>query len=259
MGSWNPAHWARIKRPFESLVRITRNVPEPTPTSSPEALRAHLESLRELRGSESRHATPARLAAVKRFQHERLQATYADLAAQPRYAEATQFFLDDLYGPKDFSGRDAAMLRIYPLMVRTLPEGAVETAALAIEVDALSEALDRRLAAVLRDGPITEKSYGDAYRASSTPEERERQIALVGDVAERLDRLVTKPLVYSTLKLMRTPARLAGLSDLQGFLERGFHSFRAMGGAADFLATIQARERLIASRLFSSAASPFSV
>ena len=234
-------------------------MPETSPTSSPEALRAHLERLRKLRGQDSRGNTPPRLGAVKRFQQERLRATYGDLSSQPRYAEATQFFLDDLYGPKDFSGRDAAMLRIYPVMVRTLPEGAVETAALAIEVDALSEALDRKLAEALPEGPITEQSYAQAYRASSTPEEREHQIALIGAVAGRLDRLVRKPLVFQTLKLMRTPARMAGLSELQGFLERGFQSFRAMGGAADFVAIIQQRERAIARRLFSSAPQPFSV
>jgi hypothetical protein len=234
-------------------------VPDPTPSPSPEALRVHLERLRELRGRDAQGAAPARLAELKRFQHERLEATYADLEAQPRYAAATRFFLDDLYGPKDFSSRDAAMLRIYPMLVRMLPESAVQTAALAIEVDALSEALDRRLAAALPAGPLTEETYAEAYRASSTPEERERQIALVEEVAERLDRLVKKPFVLQTLKVMRTPARVAGLSDLQGFLERGFQSFRAMGGATDFLAVIQARERAIASRLFSSTPRPFSV
>ncbi|HEX5130330.1 MAG TPA: hypothetical protein VFV90_11320, partial [Usitatibacter sp.] len=61
-----------------------------------------------------------------------------------------------------------------------------------------------------------------------------------------------------TLKLMRTPAKLAGLQDLQDFLERGFTAFRAMGGAGDFLASIQARETEILNRLFSGAAKPFS-
>lgn len=231
---------------------------EPTSVPGPEALREHLERLRELRGADGRNGLPPRLAELKAWQHERLARTYADLSSQPRYAQATRFFMDDLYGPKDFSGRDAAMLRIYPTMVRVLPAGAVQTAALAIEVDALSEDLDRRITAALPPGPITEESYAKAYRASSKPAERERQIELIGEVGLRLDALVRKPLVRQTLKVMRTPARLAGLSDLQVFLEHGFDSFRTMDGAADFLATIQARERAIASRLFSSAPAPFS-
>ena len=74
-----------------------------------------------------------------------------------------------------------------------------------------------------------------------------------------LDSLVTKPLVYRTLKLMRTPARLAGLEDLQDFLERGFEAFRAMGGAQAFLEVVESRETEILNRLFSGAPRPFSV
>lgn len=233
-------------------------MPPPTPTPGSEALRAHLESLSELRGRDARIGPPPRLAELKLWQHRRLTRTYADVAAQPRYAQATRFFLEDLYGPKDFSGRDAAMLRIYPVMIRTLPASAVETAALSVEVDAISEALDHRVAEALPAGPITDATYGRAYREGSTPAQRERQIALVVEVGERLDRLVRKPMVLRTLKLMRGPARLAGLQDLQGFLERGFTSFRAMGGAQEFLDTVARRERAIASRLFSSAPEPFS-
>lgn len=233
-------------------------MPEPILPPSPEALRVHLERLKRLRGRDAKQGPPARLAEVKRWQSARLAKTYADLAAVPRYAQATRFFLDDLYGPKDFSGRDAAMLKIYPVMVRMLPATAVQTAALAIEVYALSEELDRRLAEALGPGPLDEGAYAKAYRGSATPGERERQIAIVGETGRRLDRLVTRPMVFRTLKLMRTPARLAGMDDLQGFLERGFEAFRAMGGAGEFLDTIAARERAIASRLFSSAPAPFS-
>jgi hypothetical protein len=58
---------------------------------------------------------------------------------------------------------------------------------------------------------------------------------------------------------MRTPARMAGLEDLQDFLERGFEAFRAMGGAEDFLALVRARETAILNRLFSGAVEPFSI
>jgi hypothetical protein len=196
---------------------------------------------------------------VKQWQQERLARTYRDLAANPRYAEATRFFLEDLYGPKDFSGRDEAMLKIYPSMVRLLPASAVHTAALAIEVDALSEVLDRALATALGTRKLDEASYAKAYRESSSPELRERQIARVVDAGQRLDQLVKKPLVTRTLKLMRTPARMAGLLELQEFLERGFNAFAAMGDATEFLATVGSREREIARRLFSSAPAPFSL
>jgi hypothetical protein len=219
-------------------------------------LERHLRQLRELRGPGTH--PPARLAELKRWQSQRLQRTYADFSAQPRYGAATAFFIDDLYGAKDFSSRDQAMLRILPVMTRMLPDSAVETAALAIELEALSEDLDQRLANALAPGAIGEASYAAAYRASGAREERERQVELLGATGARLDELVRKPMVGQMLRMMRSPARLAGLSGLQDFLERGYAAFRAMKGADEFLAAVDARETTILNALFSSSAKPFS-
>ena len=213
------------------------------------ALKGHLLALKGLRSQ----AAPERLAALKRWQRERLAATYADFSAQPRYRDATRFFLEDLYGPKDFSARDDALLRILPSMAKLLPKSAVETATLAIELEALTEELDHRVAAALAPGPITEATYAEANRKARTREARERQVGLILDVGERLDRLVRKPLVLGTLQLMRHPARAAGLADLQDFLERGFCAFHAMHGAQEFLAALQQREMRIVDEMFADA------
>ena len=210
-----------------------------------------------MRGAEAKR--PARLAELKSFQSRRLARNYEDLAVQPRYAAATAFFLDDLYGPKDFSARDQEMLRIVPVMSRILPASAVETAALAIELEALSEDLDQRLTAALAKGPLDDETYARAYRESSTREERRHQIDLIEGVGKRLDALVKKPLVAHMIKLMRRPAHMAGLGGLQDFLEEGFASFRDMKGADEFLGTLREREEKILSRLFSAQPEPFSL
>ena len=44
---------------------------------------------------------------------------------------------------------------------------------------------------------------------------------------------------------MRKPARLAGLGELQAFLERGYDAFRAMGRSEEFVARVAARERAL--------------
>ena len=227
------------------------------PLGSTAALEQHLQRLKALRGPGAK--TPERLAEMKGWQARRLAQSYADVAANARYRPATAFFLEDIYGAKDFSGRDQAMLRILPMMARVLPASAVEAAALAIELEAVSEDLDQRLAAALAEGPVTEATYAEAYRRSATPQEREYQIELIGAVGRRLDAFVKMPLVGPTLKLMRRPARVAGLQDLQDFLERGFDAFRHMRGADEFLALLGERERLILSRLFSGEPAPFSI
>jgi len=221
------------------------------------AMKDQLARLKALRGAGV--STPPRLHELKEFQAARLARTYADVASQARYSLATSFFLGDLYGPKDFSRRDAEMIRILPAMTRMLPHSAVETATKAVELEALSEELDHRVAQSLGAAALDEASYGAAYRAGSTRAERERQIDLIVAVGERLDVLVRKPFIFRTLKLMRGPAHLAGLDDLQDFLERGFSAFREMGGADEFLALVRHRETQILNRLFSGEARPFSI
>lgn len=221
----------------------------------------HLETLKALRGQPQADAAfAARLAEVKRWQHDRLSRTYADLVAHPRYGKAGTFFLEDLYGAKDFSRRDEEMGRIYPTLVRLLPASTVETVDLALELDALAEGFDQDLARALpARGAINETTYADAFRKVGREPQRYRQIELVSEVGHRLDLVVKKPLIATTLRMLRKPAHLAGLGDLQEFLEHGFDAFRAMDGADEFLGIIIRRETEIMRRLFAGHAQPFAV
>lgn len=187
------------------------------------------------------------LARLGEWQSRRLRATYADLAADARYAEAIEFFQQDLYGGGDFSRRDADLQRVIPVMMRLLPEPMVGALALAVELSALSHELDRVLLSRLprADRYFTVAEYCRAYRRTGNFALRRRQIKLVGDVGIMLDRYVGKPLVRTALAMMRQPAKIAGLSALQEFLERGVDAFRRMNGAAEFLATIETRETAI--------------
>lgn len=194
--------------------------------------------------------------AVKHWQAQRLTRTHRALLDDPRSARAARFFLDDLYGAKDFSRRDAELVRLVPMMVRLLPRAALETVADAIEMDALSERLDLALARELREhdaSRITAARYADAYRRAGSRAERERQLALIEAIGQSLDRLVRHPMIGRLLRSMAGPARLAGLSQMQDFLVRGFEAFRAIGGATRFLETIEGGERAILEALYAGA------
>lgn len=194
---------------------------------------------------------------VKHWQAARLARTHEDLLASERYGAAARFFLDDLYGAKDFSARDAALLRVMPTLCRLLPESALETVADAVEIDAMSERLDRELTdRLLAQGvthPFDETRYARAFRAAGTLEQRLHQIDLVAHIGAALDRLVRHPLLGRLLHAMRAPARLAGVEPLHEFLVRGFDTFRAMRGASEFLGIIERREQAIATAIFGGA------
>jgi hypothetical protein len=233
-------------------------------TAIAEATRATLARVRGIRAT-ARRAGDDRLT-LRAWQADRLARTYADLLANARYGPAARFFLDDLYGPKDFAERDDEMARILPTMMRLLPTSAVRTFGLAIELDCLSEQLDAALIDALRADvgsgaplAIDFAPYAAAFRKCANRPERERQIALVGEIGRALDALARKPLIAKAVEMMRGPAHAAGLGALHEFLERGFQAFRHMRGATEFLAVIDRRERGILQRLFAGDPEPFRV
>jgi hypothetical protein len=227
-------------------------------------LRRHLGQAKTLRAAANADPRDAedRLR-LRAWQADRLAATYSDLLDSERYCDAARFFLTDLYGPKDFSERDHEVERILPTLAATLPASGIRTVALAIEVDALSESLDSAMVAELRRADaidnIDAAAYARAYRRAGKRAERELQLALIGDVGEALAALTKKPLIHAALRIMRAPARLAGLAELHAFLENGYNAFHRMGDSSEFLATISLREGIVLRQLFDGAARPFEI
>ncbi len=197
-------------------------------------------------------ALDLRVRAVKAYQQRRFIHTYDDLLKHPRYSAAARFFLDELYGPKDFTDRDTQFARVVPALVRLFPQDIVDVVGLLAELHALSEQLDTAMAEHLDAVPVDAPAYIAAWQATGVPAQRGRQIQLTLDVGLALDRFVRQPLLRHTLRLMRGPARAAGLADLQTFLESGFDTFRAMRGADQFLAWVAERERRLVDALFAA-------
>jgi hypothetical protein len=188
--------------------------------------------------------------AIKRYQHKRFEKTHADLLAHPRYAGASRFFLEELYGPLDFTQRDAQFARIVPALVRLFPAQVVATVETLAALHALSEQFDSAMARALKSPDVDAQRYTAAWQRCGDAEGRERQIALMENVGRSLDALTRNLLLHSSLRLMRGPARAAGLGALQSFLEAGFDTFRAMRGADEFLRLVGGRERTLAATLF---------
>ena len=218
-----------------------------------ELILQHLGAVRVERAARAADAALAeRVLHVKRYQQSRFALTYADLLGHPRYAGASRFFLDDLYGPGDFSERDAQFVRIVPALVRLFPNEVVVTVEALTALHALSEQFDSEMARHLGKLALTATSYVAAWRLTGQPASRQRQIDLMLNVGRALDVYTRRPLLRHSLRAMRLPARKAGLSALQTFLESGFETFRAMHGADVFLTQIAHRERAMAASLFGS-------
>lgn len=196
----------------------------------------------------------AKVVALKAYQQRRFSRTYADILHTARYGPAARFFLDELYGPSDFTRRDAQFARVVPALVRLFPTEVVKTVATLAELHALSESLDTAMAAELAGRLVTGRTYIQAWQRTGRAADRQGQITLTLRVAGELDLLTRKPLMRNSLRLMRAPARAAGLAELQRFLEAGFDTFRTMRGAEEFMEIVESRERALASSLFNASA-----
>ncbi|MBV8441494.1 MAG: hypothetical protein JO312_13205, partial [Hyphomicrobiales bacterium] len=197
-----------------------------------------------------------RRAFLRNWQAARLARTHQDLLESRRFHDAAEFFLVDLYGPKDLSRHIEDVRRILPVMTKVLPESGLMTVAHAMELNILSESLDGAMVEALGADAaaiISDERYAAAYRIVCRAADRERQIDLIALLGGALDKLTHQRFVGAALRMMRRPAELAGLGELQGFLERGYTAFGAMrGGAGEFVSIVVTRERSILKRLLAS-------
>lgn len=193
---------------------------------------------------------------VKRLQSQRFAGTYVDLLASPQHRLAARFFLDELYGDKDYTQRDAQFVRISGPMQTFFPAQVVATAVALAQLHALSEQLDHAMALVwlARPDQAPATRYAHAWREVGQRDQRQAQLTDVMQIGREMTRLTRAPGLRLMLKMMRGPASAAGLGSLQSFLESGFDTFgqmsRQSGAAEYFLRTIESREQALIDQMF---------
>lgn len=198
---------------------------------------------------------------VKHFQACRFAGTYHDLLQSSNFAAPTRFFLQELYGARDFSDRDAQFARIAGALQTFFPKQVVSTAIALAELHALTETLDLEMAqqCLALGHQVTGlhldcRGYLQCWRSVASPALRVGQLRSVLEIGEELDTLTRTKGLRMSLRMMRGPAKAAGLQALQTFLEIGFDTFARMGGAgtecAAFLNTIRDRESAWITMLF---------
>ncbi len=206
------------------------------------------------------------MALLRRWQSQRLSRTYADLLADPRYAPACEFFLSDIYAPRDFSQRDHELESLYAFLRRFLPEAMLELAADTVAINRLTNRLDADLLCVLVEQlGVTEsispaqyaEAYRQAYRRCANYPARLRQIEMLVRVIEEVAVGSRHPLVGPSLRLARLPAEKAGLAELHGYMLRGVQAFKPMGGGREFAEVVEAREKRILDRIYQGEEEPF--
>lgn len=198
------------------------------------------------------------------WQAERLKSTHQDLYLHPGYHTGLEFLLTDLYAPAGMTHRDDNIDRVFPKMVKWLPDHLLDTFAGLVELNLITQSLDLELAEWFGDRGINTRqlsgeSYCEAYRASRQLPIRERQLQLVADTGQQLDRYVRNRTLGWLLSITRGPADMAELGDLHSFLHRGYSAFRNMDKVDLLIDRLIGREQQVMRNILASHPEPFSL
>ena len=175
------------------------------------------------------------------WQTERLHRMHADLRAHPRTRPAVEFFLTEVYAPRDFRQRDADLERVSSVLSHVLPKGALDYLGRVLELNVITEELDTEIARIFYEDDdldaenILSATWIEAVRRSENEAGRRHQVVLMRDGGKHLDRIAFRPAVDFTLRMARRPAEIAGLGELYHVMYNGFQAFPSSEGSGDIL------------------------
>lgn len=179
------------------------------------------------------------------WQNKYMLQFYDDFCVTKENTAAVDFVVSELTGI-GISERDHDLARVVPAMITMLPEKALHTIALAMELNSriltINLSICRELFGNLSPANrISEQNYCMACRQVSRLDEFLELVELTKQVGQSLNHVVKLPMIGIILRAMRTPAWLAGFSSLQDFLETGYHTFRSIEDVDQFLDDISER------------------
>ena len=191
---------------------------------------------------------------IRRYQTERLKATYADFSEKPEYTHLVTFFFTQIYGTQDFGFRNESIKTLHQRLKGVLKGEIIEAVGKVIELNDLTEMLDRQMAEawLSRGGqpPLNDASYRDIYRSLNNYRHRVRQIELLVDATAAIHRISRSWWVGMSLKAVHTAAHLAGYGKIMDSLEAGYAAFHNIRDIKPFLEAVKSREIALNDRLF---------
>ena len=214
----------------------------------------HLHSVNTMQDIASKAGILTKIREVQAWQCKRLMCSHREMHEQKRFRPAVEFFVNELYGPKDFSERDKDIARLVPKMAKLLPEKALMSLSSALHLNALSFELDFDMAKNLSDKPINRDTYAQAYCECDNQTARQQQLRYIQTLGRDLADVVRMKGISTLLMISRKPAKLAGVLALHEFLEHGFKAFKTLGNVEDFVNPILAVEQEMLIRLFDKSA-----
>jgi hypothetical protein len=191
--------------------------------------------------------------ALQIFQSNRLRRDYSDLAAIPQYEPVGEFFFIEMYGPRDFSDRNAGARKIQSFL-HILPGVKLRDIEEVLDLLEITVQLDDEMAQLMLDRDtgvdFDEATYEQIYREADNYDERFHQLELIRKSLYNVFQLSRSQLLGMALHRSRLFARLAGIEAVHGFLMKGYDAVHGVSNIDRFAHTVYDRELARLNRIY---------
>ena len=172
---------------------------------------------------------------LQNWQTLRLVTSHKDLLSDPRYGRAAHFLLHEVYGGGHLGAIADEIQKTANKAGRLLPKGIFATAALALELNALTIEIDESIVEYMMQHQwvpgqvIDSKNYCHALQQGQLLDKRTKQLDLCQELAEAVDQYLHSKSVRLGLKMSAGIAESAGVQNLHEFLLTAFDHLKEVG------------------------------
>jgi len=187
---------------------------------------------------------------LQQWQTRRLMTQYKPLLNDPNRGKAAHFLLYEVYGTGHLGLIAHEIHRTAAKAGRLLPKGVLETAALALELNALTIHIDEILVTALYElgyetdqfQSITSQKYVAILKQYNLIDARRQQLDLCHLLARSVDKYLHSRSVRLGLRMSGSIAQSAGVINLHQFLVKAFAHLREVGRVVELIQVIGSKE-----------------
>lgn len=206
-----------------------------------------------------------RLQDVQAWQKTRMQRTHAKQFADKQNILMSEYFLNRLYGGPDFdalANQIARLTKYAHKAEKLIPDNAVTTGTLGVELAIFAVQLDEQVAAQLLEDyhphePLNDEMMRLTYLKLDQGEDRLKQLALLDQLGKFLDKYMRSFIVQAAFKMCKGAAQKYHFEVMYDFMQDGFLAMKPLKSAEKFVHDFTATEREIIAKVHAGEPRPF--
>ena len=192
------------------------------------------------------------ITAIEKWRMQHMAHCYEPLMSNPSYNLLLQYYFNEV-----FSGIDLSELCEAKVALKFINKVFTGTDMLhsALEFNAITGEINQALAEYifeeLNTQNLTEEIYTEACHKLNIIKDLEFQIQCFENFAQDINETISNKIIYTSIKMARLPARLAGCKNLYRLVSDGFDTLRKIDNPEIIAETFISHERYTISRLAS--------